>query len=241
MNPNKVKDTAWYHLGIKEWPEEERPREKLIKEGAYSLTNSELIALLLGSGINGVSAVDLAKRILVEYTDLSGLACAGFKELTKMKGIGEANCARLLAAFEIGRRIESGPSTKKMKVTSPADIYKVYAPLLRDKRMEIFKVILLNSANRIIRDVTITQGTINSSIVHPREIFKPAIDYLAAGIILLHNHPSGEKNPSAEDKKVTQQIVNSGEMLDIPVLDHIIIAKDTYYSFVENRLIIGKR
>ncbi len=240
MSNNKVKDTAWYHLGIKEWPEEERPREKLIKTGAYSLTNSELIALLLGSGTNGVSAVDLAKRMLVEYTDLSGLACSSIKELTKMKGVGEANGARLLAAFEIGRRIESGPSSKKVKIGSPGDVYTLYAPLLRDKRMEIFKVILLNSANRIIRDVTITQGTINSSIVHPREIFKPAIDYLAAGIVLLHNHPSGEKNPSAEDKKVTQQIVDSGEMLDIPVLDHIIIAKDTYYSFVENRLIIGK-
>jgi len=240
MSTNKVKDTAWYHLGIKEWPEEERPREKLIKAGAYLLTNSELIALLLGSGINGVSAVGLAKRMLVEYSDLSGLACASIKELTRMKGVGEANCARLLAAFEIGRRIESGPSAKKLKISSPADVYNVYAPSLRDKRMEIFKVILLNSANRIIRDVTITQGTINSSIVHPREIFKPAIDYLAAGIILLHNHPSGERNPSAEDKKVTQQIADSGDMLDIPVLDHIIIAKNSYFSFIENRLIIGK-
>ncbi len=157
-----------------------------------------------------------------------------------MKGIGDANCARLLAAFEIGRRIESGPSSQKIKISSPVDIYKVYAPLLRDKRMEIFKVIILNSGNRIIRDVTISQGTINSSIVHPREIFKPAIDYLAAGIILLHNHPSGEKKPSVEDKKVTEQIFKAGEMLDIPVLDHIIIAKDSYFSFVENRLIMEK-
>ncbi|MFO7889540.1 MAG: DNA repair protein RadC [bacterium] len=236
----KIKDTSWYHLGIKDWPEEERPREKLIKSGAHSLTDSELIALLLGSGINGVSAVGLAKRILVEYTDLSGLACVSVKELTRMKGVGEANCARLLAAFEIGRRIESGPSSKKMKINSPGDVYKIYAPLLRDKRMEIFKVILLNSGNRIIRDVIITQGTINSSIVHPREIFKTAIDHLAAGIILLHNHPSGEKKPSLEDKRVTEQVFKAGKMLDIPVLDHIIIVRDSYYSFVENRLVIEK-
>ncbi len=236
----KIKDTAWYHLRIKEWPVEERPREKLLKTGAHALTNSELVALLLGSGINGVSAVDLAKRMLVEYADLSGLACANVKELTRMKGVGEANCARLLAAFEIGRRIESGPLSKKLKICSPVDIFKIYAPLLRDKRMEVFKVILLNSGNRIIRDVTITQGIINSSIVHPREIFKPAIDYLAAGIILLHNHPSGDKKPSPEDKEVTEQIFKAGEMLNIPVLDHIIIAKDSYFSFVENRLIMNK-
>ena len=235
---DKIKDTAWYHLRIKEWPEEERPREKLLKAGAHELTNSELIALLLGSGTSGVSAVSLAKRMLVEYSHLSDLACASVKELTRMKGVGEASCARLLAAFEIGRRIESGPSSKKLKISSPVDIYKVYAPLLRDKRMEIFKIVLLNSGNRIIRDVTITQGIINSSIVHPREVFKPAIDYLAAGIILLHNHPSGEKKPSIEDKRVTEQIFKAGEMLDIPVLDHIIIAKDGYFSFVENSIII---
>lgn len=237
---NKVNEESRYHLGIKEWPEEERPREKLIRSGAHSLTNSELLALLLGSGINGVSAVGLAKRLLVEHRDLSGLARASVKELTRMKGVGEANCARILAAFEIGRRIESGPSSKRFKISSPGDVYQVYAPLLRDKRMEVFKVVLLNSANRIIRDVTITQGTINSSVVHPREIFKPAIDYLAAGIILLHNHPSGEKKPSSEDKRVTEQVLEAGRMLDIPVLDHIIIAKDSYFSFVENRLIMEK-
>lgn len=234
---NKIKESSWYHLKIKEWPEQERPREKLIKTGVSGLTDAELLALLIGSGTNGVTAVDIAKKMLVEYNNLTGLASCGIRELMRMKGVGEASSARMQAAFEIGRRIESASSDVKVKINSPAEVYRIYSPLLRDKRMEVFKIIILDSGNNIIRDITISSGTINSSVVHPREVFKRAIDYLAAGIILLHNHPSGEIKPSAEDKRITKQIFDAGKLLGIPVLDHVIIAGDSYFSFNENRML----
>jgi len=233
----KVKETSFYHTRIKEWPEDERPREKLLKLGPQFLSDAELLALLIGSGTNGITAVDLAKRLLVEHKTLATLASKEVVELIRMKGIGPASGARILAAFEIGRRIEIGQGKKKIKINSPDDVVKFYLPMLRGLKKEIFKVILLDSGNKIIRDVTISQGTLNASLVHPREVFKAAIDYLAAGIILLHNHPSGESAPSMEDRKITSQLIKAGEVMGIPVLDHIIIAENNYFSFGKEGLL----
>jgi DNA repair protein RadC len=233
----KVKETSFYHTKIKEWPEEERPREKLLALGPQALTDAELLALVIESGTGGITALDLAKRLLVEHECLSELASKGVAELTRMKGIGPARGARVLAALEVGRRIESGKKRTRVKVNSPEDAVAYIQPSIRGLKKEVFKAILLDSGNKIIRDVTVSQGTLNASIVHPREVFKAAVDYLAAGVILVHNHPSGEAAPSMEDRKVTAQFVKAGEVMGIPILDHIILAGNVYFSFAKEGLL----
>lgn len=233
----KVKETSFYHTRIKEWPEEERPREKLLKLGPQVLSDAELLALLIESGTDGITAVDLAKRLLVEHKNLKVLASKGVVEFTRMKGIGPARGARLLAAFEVGRRIEMNREEKEVKLNSPDCVARLYLPEFRGLKKEIFKAVLLDSGNKIIRDVTISQGTLNASVVHPREVFKAAVDYLAAGILLLHNHPSGEASPSEEDRKITSQLVKASEVMGIPILDHIILAGDRYFSFAKEGLL----
>ncbi len=195
------------------------------------------MALLIGSGTDGVTAVDLAKTLLIEYKNIKDLASKGIAELTRMKGIGPACAARILAAFEIGKRIEAGGERKTIKINSPEDIVRFARPEFRGIKKETFRIVLLNSGHKMIHAVTISQGTLNASIVHPREVFKTAVDHLAAGIILLHNHPSGEPMPSEEDRKVTSQLVQAGELIGIPVLDHIIIAENYYFSFAKEGLL----
>lgn len=233
----KVKETSFYHTRIKEWPEEERPREKLLKLGPQVLSDAELLALLIESGTDGITAVDLAKRLLVEHKNLKVLASKAVVEFTRMKGIGPARGARLLAAFEVGRRIEMNSEEKGVKLSSPDCVARFYLPEFRGLKREIFKAVLLDSGNKIIRDVTISQGTLNASVVHPREVFKAAVDYLAAGILLLHNHPSGEASPSEEDRKITSQLMKASEVMGIPVLDHIILAGGRYFSFAKEGLL----
>ncbi|MFH1943509.1 MAG: DNA repair protein RadC [bacterium] len=234
---DKVKETSFYHTKIKEWPEEERPREKLLALGPQALTDAELLALVIESGTGGITALDLAKRLLVEHESLSELASKGVAELARMKGIGPARGARILAALEVGRRIDSGKKKARVKVNSPEDVVGYILPSVRGLKKEVFKAILLDSGNKIIRDVTVSQGTLNASIVHPREVFKPAVDYLAAGVILVHNHPSGEAAPSVEDRKVTTQFLKASEVMGIPVLDHIILAGNAYFSFAKEGLL----
>lgn len=237
MVTRKIKETSYYHTRIKEWPEAERPREKLLEQGAKSLSNAELLALLIESGTGGITAVDLAKRLLTEHRDLNMLASKGVEELIRMKGIGPARGARILAAFEIGRRAHAGRIEKRTKIGSPVDIVQHYLSKFGKLKREVFSVVLLDSGNRIIRDVTITQGTLNASVVHPREVFKAAVDHLAAGVVLLHNHPSGEPFPSEDDKYITSQLVEAGKMMGIPILDHIILADSQYFSFAKEGLL----
>lgn len=233
----KVKEAAFYHARIKDWPEGERPREKLLMRGPRALSDAELLALLIESGTGGVTALDLAKRLLVEYHTLSELASKGVAELQRMKGIGPARAARVMAALEVGRRLQKGAASKDVRVDSPEDIVRMKQPEFRGLKKEVFQVMLLDSANKIIRETTISEGTLNASIVHPREVFKTAVDHLAAGVVLLHNHPSGVASPSDEDRKVTRQMVQSGEIMGIPVLDHIILADHTYFSFAKQGLL----
>ena len=234
---HKVQDTSYYHTKIKEWPEEERPREKLLNFGPQHLSDAELLALLIESGTGGITAVDLAKRLLVEHEDLAELSSKGVAELSRMKGIGPARSARILAAFELGRRVEGGKGKEGVRVKSPADVAQFFSPEFRGLKKEIFKTVLLDSGNRIIRNVTVSQGTLNMSLVHPREVFKPAVDHLAAGIILLHNHPSGEPEPSQLDRQITSQLTEAGEVMGIPVVDHIILADNRYFSFAKKGLL----
>ncbi|MBN2416449.1 DNA repair protein RadC [bacterium] len=224
---------ACRHVRLREWPEAERPRERLAELGAVSLGDSELIALLIGSGTRGMTAVDLGKQLLLRFGGLLPLSGADPPELTRLEGIGPACAARLSAAFELGRRVAESAAGKQVTIGAPSDAVGAYGHRLRTLKTEVFQVLLLNNANQVIRHETVTTGTLNASIVHPREVFKAAVDHRSAGIILLHNHPSGNRLPSPEDRRVTRQMIKAGDIMGIPVVDHIIIAGDTYYSFAE--------
>lgn len=225
-------------MGVKDLPLDDRPREKLTLRGAQNLSDAELIAILLRTGKKGKSVISIAQEIISTHRNLAILASKTLSDLMKMDGIGKDKAATLLAAFELSRRIESQSKwLSEKKVTSPQDVADIFIPLLRDEIKEKFLLVCLNSANKIITYELISVGNLNSSIVHPREVFKAALDHNSASIILLHNHPSGNPEPSNEDIAITKKIVESGKILDIPVFDHIIIAGNLFTSFVERRLI----
>lgn len=223
---------------IKEWPEDERPREKLIKHGAASLSEAELLAILINIGTENSSAVDVAKRLLQEYRSVKQIAALSVADLKqkKHKGIGTAKAVTIVAACELARRIAVKGNDPAGPIRSPEDISERYGPELRDLKQEQFMVVCLSSANKIIRDRIITKGLLNSSLTHPREVFREAILENAASVILLHNHPSGNLEPSREDIAVTKQIVEAGKIIGIAVHDHIIIAGDGHTSMMERGL-----
>lgn len=225
-------------LTVKELPLDDRPREKLLLKGSQNLSDAELVAILLRTGKKGKSVLEIARELISTEGNLAMLASKTVDSLQKVSGIGKDKAATLVAAFEISRRILSQAKWfSNQKVTSPQEIANIFIPMLRDDTKERFIVVCLNSSNKIIKHETISIGNLNSSVVHPREIFKVAIDCSSASIILIHNHPSGNPEPSNEDIRITKKIVESGKILDIPVFDHLIIAGDTFTSFVEKRLI----
>ncbi len=193
---------------------------------------------MLRTGTKGISVIEVAQSIIKKYGNLSALALQSIESLTKVNGVGNDKAATLAAAFEIVRRIESQSKWfSNKKITTPADVAKIFIPLFRDEVKEKFIVICLNSANKIIRYEVISVGSLNSSIVHAREVFKVAIENNSANIILMHNHPSGNIEPSNEDIKVTKRLVESGKILDITVFDHIIVAGNSYMSFIDRKII----
>ncbi len=224
-------------LTVKELPLDDRPREKLLLRGAQSLSDAELVAILLRTGKKGKSVIEIARELIKSEGNLAKLATKTVDSLQKVSGIGKDKAATLAAAFELSRRILSQPKwLVNKKITSPQDIAEIFIPILRDDNKEKFIVVCLNSANKIIKHETISIGNLNSSVVHPREVFKVAIDNSSASIILIHNHPSGNPEPSNEDIRITKKIVETGKIMEIPVFDHLIIAGETYTSFVEKRL-----
>jgi DNA repair protein RadC len=225
------------HSTIKEWPSDERPREKLLNHGPEVLSESELLGILIGSGTGKATAVDLAKSILIEHRTLRSLAGLTAADFQQFKGIGEARAVTIVAAFELARRVQSTHENKKKAIQSPADISSIFIPKLEHLKQEVFIVVLLNGANNIIKEATITKGLLNSSLTHPREVFRPAILEQAASVILVHNHPSGNGEPSKEDIVITKQMVEAGKVIGIPVHDHIIIAGNGYTSFAERNLL----
>ena len=232
-----VSEPAYYHTKIKDWPAAERPREKLINHGPEILSDAELLAILIGSGSGAVTAVDLAKTLFVEHRTLRSLAGLTVADLKKFKGIGDARAVCISASFELARRLQSSADEERCIVRSPADLAERVGPGLRDLQQEVFLVVLLNSANRITKEITITRGLLNSSLTHPREVFRQAIVERAASVILVHNHPSGNPEPSQEDIAITKQIVEASKVVGIPVHDHIIIAGSGFTSFAERGLI----
>ena len=220
--------------GIKSWPEEERPREKLAKYGADHMTDSELLAILLRSGTRKISAVDLARNILKDNGGLAELGRMSIPSLKRIKGIGDAKAVTISAALQIGARfLEKNNRLNQIKASSSRDIADHFGPSLRLLNHEIFKILLLNTNNVVYKDLIISSGNLNASVVHAREIFKAAIDHLAGSIILMHNHPSGNSKPSKQDIIITENIVESGKIIGIPVLDHIIIGDSSYSSFAD--------
>lgn len=221
-------------LGILSWAEEDRPREKLLLKGRSALSDAELIAILIGSGSSELSAVDLSKKILqsVNY-DLNSLAKLSVKDLTQFKGIGEAKAISIVSALELGRRRKSTESVKKRKIQSSQDAYDVISPELLDQPIEQFWIITLNRSNHVIQKRVISQGGVSGTVADPKVIFKQALDDLASGIILIHNHPSGNLNPSHADRQLTRKMVEAGKMIEIPVLDHIIFTDSGYFSFAD--------
>lgn len=222
---------------ITRWPEKERPRERLLQHGPEPLAEAELLGILIGKGTRRKTAIDLGRELLDRYQSLQKLFSRSPAELMKVKGIGSAKAATLSAAFELVRRIQSQRNGSKVSFKRSADVANRYLPLMRDLRREVFKVILLNRANRLIKDVTISEGTLEASIVHPKDVFREALLESASGIILIHNHPSGNPSPSEEDLRITKQLIEAGKLFGIKVYDHIILAGESYRSLADEGLI----
>lgn len=218
---------------IREWPEGERPREKLLAHGAGALSDAELLAILIRSGTGEQTALDLARSILMKERSLRAIGARTPAELMRVKGIGEAKAVELLAAFELGRRAEAAGTGEKPVIRGPEDAARLMIPLLRDRTAEEFHVLILDAMNGLKSSVRVTTGTLNASLVHPREVFKHAIDHRAASILVVHNHPSGNPEPSREDIDITRQLVEAGKVVGIPLHDHLIVAGDRYTSLAE--------
>ena len=225
-------------FSIRELPPGERPRERLKTHGAHALSSAELLAILLGTGAGGRSALAVGHAILTAAGgSLRGLAARPVATLTAVAGVGVARAVTIHAALELGRRLAAETREEGVPVRSPRDVYAAFAPRLEDLPVEEFHVAVLDSQHRLERDITITRGILNSSLVHPREVFREAIAEGAAAIILVHNHPSGDPTPSADDRAVTEQLVAAGRLLDIPVHDHVIVGRGRYTSFAEAGLL----
>ncbi|MGH7638659.1 MAG: RadC family protein [Gemmatimonadaceae bacterium] len=223
---------------IRELPRTERPRERLVDLGANALSTAELLAIVLGSGGRGRSALRIGQDILgAAHGSLRRLAMRPVADLTTHIGVGRARAVVIHAALELGRRLASEQRDESMPVRSPRDIVGIFAPRLEDLPVEEFHVAVLDAQHRLERDITVTRGILNSSLVHPREVFREAIAERAAAIILVHNHPSGDPAPSSDDRNVTDQLVAAGRLLDIPVHDHVIIGRGRYTSFAEAGLL----
>ncbi len=220
---------------VRDLPEEERPREKLLRQGSSSLSDKELLAILLRTGTSEMPVLELAERILDQYRDIGIVSMMNVspQEIASIRGIGMAKATAVVAAVELGRRLSVRAAQKLEKIEGPEDVARYAMPSLRYQQKEHFLVMLLDVRNRILAMPTISVGNLTSSIAHPREIFREAIRHSAAGIILIHNHPSGDPAPSREDIQLTKQMIKAGEIMGIPVLDHVIVANDNFISLKE--------
>lgn len=222
---------------IKSWAADDRPREKMIAKGKSALSNAELIAILIGSGQGGRSAVALAREILSECNDdLVELSKLSFEELTRHKGIGEAKAISIIAALELGRRRSLCPTTERPTISNSQEAYECFMGLIDDPSKENFLVAYLNQGNRVIKAERISIGGLTATLADPKVIFKSALLKEATAIVLCHNHPSGVAKPSKDDKILTKKLIFAGKIMDITVMDHIIIGDNTFYSFAENGL-----
>ena len=222
---------------VRDLPRQERPRERLQKFGPEAFSAQELLALVIGRGIPKKSVMSIAQELLVKFGNVRAISHATIEELSQIRGIGLAKAAQIKACFELGKRQDLEPESIDFDIKDPQSVVKAIRASIKDKAKEHFKLILLNPRNRIIGISTISIGTLNASLVHPREVFKDAITHSAASVVLAHNHPSGDPEPSEDDIKITKKLVESGKILGIEVIDHIIIGKNNFCSYKERGLI----
>lgn len=225
--------------GIKQWPEEDRPREKLIERGPEVLTDAELLAIILrtGDSSTGKSAMDIGRELCASFNgDLRKIADATVTELCAIKGTGPAKAATVKAALALARRLGDERLRASDRFTTPEQVFRHYRSKLEDLKKERFLVLLLDGKNRVIREVEISVGSLNQSLVHPREVFNPAVRESAAAIILVHNHPTGDPTPSREDIEITRRLKEAGELMGIRILDHVIIGINQFVSLVDKGL-----
>jgi len=222
--------------GIRTWPEGDRPREKLLKYGEHTLSNTELLAILLRTGVKGKNALELARSILQKFKTLRNMSHTDAVLWKECKGLGSAKVAQIRAALELGRRFkEEEIKEDRPAISGSKDVAEILLPRMRDLKKEIFKAVFLNSRNRIIEVVEVTEGTVNEAYPVNRELFQKALQHFAVSLICVHNHPSGNPQPSQEDRSFTRELVQAGNILHIAVLDHIIIGDDRYYSFADEK------
>ncbi len=217
------------------WPVGERPRERLLHSGAAALSDGELVALVLGTGhARSGGALGIAHSLFGRFNDLRTLFAATPAELGAVRGVGAARAASLVAAGELARRLGAERLERGMQITSSSSVHGHFGPLLADEKRERFFALLLDTKNRLLDSVRISEGSLAASLVHPREAFRPAVRAAAASVIFLHNHPSGDPTPSSEDRRITERLRRAGELLGIPMLDHVVVARDGYFSFADS-------
>jgi len=221
-----------YKIRILDMQKEERPRERLLKNGASALSDSELLAIILRTGSKNENVINLSQRILGEY-NIKQLSQINITQLMKVHGIKESKAAQISACFEIARRLESFNSAEKPKISSPEDVYRRLFPRMREQKKEMFIELCLDTKNHILKEEVISLGSLNANVVHPREVFKLALTESAAHIIVAHNHPSGDPAPSREDIEITKKLVETGNIMGLTVLDHVIIGDGRHFSMKE--------
>jgi DNA repair protein RadC len=225
-------------LKITDWAVEDRPREKLIQYGTSTLSDAELLGILISSGTRDKSAIDLGRELLAMVSNnLNSLGKLTIADLTKIHGIGNARAVTIAAALELGRRRKLSEIPDVVRIKCSKDVADIFQPLLADLLHEEFWILFLNRSNRVINRMRLSQGGVSGTVTDVRMVMKKAIEYLASGIIVCHNHPSGNLNPSESDSKITQKIKEAGNLLDIQLLDHLIISDNDYYSFADNGLL----
>lgn len=221
---------------INKWPSDERPRERLLKFGASGLSNAQLLAIILRTGGRNTSAIGLARELITRFNGLKGMDDAGAAEFSSIKGMGGAKTAQVKAAFELGRRLlqnNGDAASQKPSFKNSREVFEYYMPGFYGLKKERFLCVLLDSKNRIFKETVVSEGTLTSSLVHPREVFRDAIKESAASVLFIHNHPSGDATPSRDDINITKRLVETGKIVGINVLDHIIISDGTYLSLME--------
>ncbi len=222
---------------VKDWPENERPRERLVKYGADSLSDAQLLAIILRTGSGKKGVLGLAMSLLETFKELRSIDAASPAELSSLKGLGTAKIAQIKAAFELGKRLMSESDGSKPVFSSSHAVYTYFAPRFKNLKKEIFLSLLLDTKNRLIRECKVSEGTLTNSPIHPREAFKEAVKESAAAVIFIHNHPSGDPAPSREDLAVTERLKSAGEIIGIQVLDHVIIGDGRYTSLKEKGIV----
>ena len=225
------------YFKIKELPQHERPRERLEKLGAEALSDAELLAIILRTGMQGVSAVGLANRILLKFGDLKAIASASLEQLCQIAGVGPAKAVQVKAAFDIAKRLSQFRPGEKPVISSSRDVFALLADEMRLQEKECFKALYLDIKNHVKKVETISVGTLSASLVHPREVFKSAVRDNCAAVIIVHNHPTGDPSPSTHDMETTQRIKAAGKVLGIELLDHVIIGEGRYFSYKDKDLL----